>query len=99
MEPTAVVVWKALLYILAIATVLVILVTVGWHRLQTRQARLRRGTTIAFFHPHCGAGGGGERVLWKMVQVLGDLVDRGMLLEKVIIYTVDPPSESYPQGT
>ncbi len=28
---------------------------------------------IGFFHPHCSAGGGGERVLWKIIQALGEL--------------------------
>eukprot|EP01006_Ploeotia_vitrea_P050357 TRINITY_DN67450_c5_g1_i1.p1 TRINITY_DN67450_c5_g1~~TRINITY_DN67450_c5_g1_i1.p1 ORF type:complete len:476 (+),score=28.16 TRINITY_DN67450_c5_g1_i1:50-1477(+) len=33
--------------------------------------RLRRKQrTIAFFHPYCNAGGGGERVLWLAVQAL-----------------------------
>jgi alpha-1,2-mannosyltransferase len=49
---------------------------------------------VAFFHPFCSAGGGGERVLWKAVEALGELNDQGLLL-KVIIYTVDPPKEDY----
>ena len=28
---------------------------------------------IGFFHPHCSSGGGGERVLWKAIEVLGEL--------------------------
>ena len=28
---------------------------------------------IGFFHPYCTAGGGGERVLWKFIQALGEL--------------------------
>lgn len=28
---------------------------------------------IGFFHPYCSAGGGGERVLWKFIQALGQL--------------------------
>jgi hypothetical protein len=28
---------------------------------------------IGFFHPRCGAGGGGERVLWKAIQALAEL--------------------------
>ena len=52
---------------------------------------------IAFFHPFCSAGGGGERVLWKIVEALGHLNDQGLAL-KVIIYTVDTPQENYRQG-
>ena len=43
---------------------------------------------IGFFHPNCSAGGGGERVLWSVVSVLGKLCDRGMEIG-VIIYTTD----------
>ena len=57
---------------------------------------------IAFFHPYCTGGGGGERVLWKMIQVLGRLIDRegGDLLihPTVTIYTIDDPSPVYTQG-
>ena len=28
---------------------------------------------VAFFHPRCTDGGGGERVLWKAIQALGEL--------------------------
>lgn len=66
--------------------------------------RLRRGAPkaftpkeIAFFHPFCSFGGGGERVLWKAVEALGELNDQGILL-KVIIYTIDPPHDGYRRG-
>jgi alpha-1,2-mannosyltransferase len=52
---------------------------------------------IAFFHPHCSAGGGGERVLWKAVQVLGELHEQGFPLS-VVIYTIDEPKASYKEG-
>ena len=29
-----------------------------------------RKCTLAFFHPYCAAGGGGERVLWCAIQAL-----------------------------
>jgi len=51
---------------------------------------------IAFYHPHCAAGGGGERVLWKAIQALGELRDSGMKI-KVVIYTIDPPRKNYHQ--
>lgn len=28
------------------------------------------GKLVAFFHPFCNAGGGGERVLWQALKVL-----------------------------
>ena len=54
-----------------------------WQRRQQQQRRSPKSPTnhnhthtkevvIAFFHPYCTGGGGGERVLWKMIQVLGD---------------------------
>lgn len=63
--------------------------------------RFRKCTTrarvVGFFHPFCSAGGGGERVLWKAIQVLGDLHDKGLPLE-VVVYTIDSTKESYKEG-
>ena len=53
--------------------------------------------SIAFFHPHCSAGGGGERVLWKAIEALGQINKEGMNIE-VVIYTSDSFSESYHEG-
>ena len=35
---------------------------------------------IGIFHPYCSAGGGGERVLWKAVQALGEMKEGKMIL-------------------
>lgn len=44
-----------------------------------RQYQPDEGTfTIAFFHPHCSSGGGGERVLWKTVEALGQLKEEAL---------------------
>jgi hypothetical protein len=32
---------------------------------------------VGFFHPRCSSGGGGERVLWKSIQALGELREGG----------------------
>jgi len=61
---------------------------------QQQQQQQQRGKTIAFFHPFCSDGGGGERVLWKMIQALGDFYEEGIKLN-VVIYTIDPFRESY----
>lgn len=53
--------------------------------------------TIAFFHPHCSAGGGGERVLWKAIEALAELNDEGLKIQ-VAIYTSDDRKERYAQG-
>lgn len=34
------------------------------------QRRKRDGANVAFFHPYCNAGGGGERVLWVAIKAL-----------------------------
>jgi len=49
---------------------------------------------IAFFHPHCSAGGGGERVLWKQIEALNQLRNNGVKLN-IAIYTSDRPSKYY----
>ena len=67
---------------------------VCWHRLAYRNGKPR---TIAFFHPFCASGGGGERVLWAIVQALGEIDQKGLSIQ-VVIYTVDPPSETYKRG-
>jgi alpha-1,2-mannosyltransferase len=36
---------------------------------------------IGFFHPHCSSGGGGERVLWKAIQALGEMKE-GKLMDR-----------------
>ena len=53
--------------------------------------------TIAFFHPHCSAGGGGERVLWKAIEALAELNDEGLKIQ-VAIFTSDDRKERYAQG-
>lgn len=39
---------------------------------KSRKARLAQNSspTVAFFHPYCNAGGGGERVLWCALRAL-----------------------------
>jgi thiol-disulfide isomerase/thioredoxin len=53
-----------------------------------------------FFHPHCMAGGGGERVLWKTIQVLAELEQERANDKRiqVIVYTVDPFRKNYGSG-
>lgn len=53
---------------------------------------------LGFFHPYCSGGGGGERVLWKMVEDIGYLSERGFSVQ-IVIYTIDPPKQNYAKGT
>lgn len=34
------------------------------------ERRQRDGANVAFFHPYCNAGGGGERVLWVAIKAI-----------------------------
>lgn len=94
--------WAVLNGLLMICTtsVLVLLVYIVACRMKFRRRapKRKRPKVIAFFHPYCSAGGGGERVLWKAIQVLGDLHEEGLPLE-VFIYTIDEPKASYKEGT
>jgi ALG11 mannosyltransferase N-terminus len=78
----------------------VIIAFVIWTKWKHSAKRCPPGSpkVIAFFHPYCSGGGGGERVLWKMIEVLGDIVDRGKVLHQVVVYTVDSPSLAYKEG-
>merc|ERR1711962_230671 len=55
----------------------------------------KRQKCVAFFHPYCDAGGGGERVLWEAVSAIsekysdydivvysGDNVDQKLILQR-----------------
>ena len=50
-----------------------------------------------FFHPYCSGGGGGERVLWKMIQVLQQQQEKGCnknsnnTINRIVIFTIDSP--------
>ncbi|XP_075996646.1 GDP-Man:Man(3)GlcNAc(2)-PP-Dol alpha-1,2-mannosyltransferase-like [Genypterus blacodes] len=61
-------------YLTLLLSLLLLLLLLGlrvW--LQGRRRRQRgqdRGPTVAFFHPYCNAGGGGERVLWCSLRAL-----------------------------
>lgn len=61
-----------------------LLFLVFYLRLQCISQRIN-GPTIAFFHPYCNAGGGGERVLWQCVLSVVDRFPKAT----VYIYTGD----------
>ena len=49
---------------------------------------------VAFYHPNCAAGGGGERVLWMAMKCLGEMKEAGLQI-RVAIYTADAPRSTY----
>ncbi|XP_056157350.1 GDP-Man:Man(3)GlcNAc(2)-PP-Dol alpha-1,2-mannosyltransferase [Lampris incognitus] len=69
--------WKLLLPLVALCALLVtvlVLLLVGvrvWLQTNRSAQRAQSGRpTVAFFHPYCNAGGGGERVLWCAIRAL-----------------------------
>lgn len=57
---------EALLIGLAVYVGLVVLLQVR----KRRQRGSKGAKKVAFFHPFCNDGGGGEKVLWSMVEAL-----------------------------
>jgi alpha-1,2-mannosyltransferase len=93
--------WFQQVVVLSLALLVALIV---WHRRSLSQTKDDYVVVMAFFHPHCSGGGGGERVLWKMIQVLGNIVDHNNTTQRkttttyqVVIYTVDPVSDTYEQ--
>lgn len=67
------VIWKIIAGIAAVeAALMAMLVAMVRTTARATQAGGRGGLVVAFYHPRCTGGGGGERVLWKMVQVLSE---------------------------
>ena len=64
-------------------------VFVPWHRRQCRAWMSENGSyrkTVAFFHPYCNDGGGGERVLWAAVESILKKYRKDI---QIVIYTGD----------
>ncbi|ODM91597.1 GDP-Man:Man(3)GlcNAc(2)-PP-Dol alpha-1,2-mannosyltransferase [Orchesella cincta] len=56
----------------------------------------KKKRTIAFFHPYCNAGGGGERVLWAAIRSLQHTPSSSSTVDHFVIFTGDvgaSPSE------
>jgi alpha-1,2-mannosyltransferase len=52
--------------------------------------RMRTARTIAFLHPFCNDGGGGERVLWVAIREMIERHKRDSTPWRVVVYTGDP---------
>lgn len=68
-----------------------------FRRLRAQQIRSAK-KKIAFFHPYCSSGGGGERVLWKAIQALDEIHEEGLSFE-LVIYTIDAAGEKFNERT
>ncbi|KAI6195101.1 Glycosyl transferase domain containing protein [Aphelenchoides besseyi] len=54
-----------------------------------RTVRIQKRKGIAFVHPYCEAGGGGEVVLWEMIKTISDK----KLFPEIFVYTKQMTSE------
>jgi alpha-1,2-mannosyltransferase len=77
------------LLLLSSSLVCLLLVPLAW-LLRPRQPPTNP-KVFGFFHPYCSGGGGGERVLWKIIQ---NLQRHG---KECVIYAVDPPTTNEAQ--
>lgn len=61
-----------IVYILLFLLFTLSMLLIYWRRIYTKERtnRKQKGTVIAFFHPYCNAGGGGERVLWAAIKAI-----------------------------
>ncbi|XP_066943800.1 GDP-Man:Man(3)GlcNAc(2)-PP-Dol alpha-1,2-mannosyltransferase [Macrobrachium rosenbergii] len=90
MMSLAVRVWSlGITMILQLLVVLAGCICVCWFLIKVAVLTLRRGEKgyrhVAFFHPYCNAGGGGERVLWCAIRA----IQRKYPKVKCYIYTGD----------
>ena len=76
-SPCSSLLWKLLLplvflCVLLIAVLVLLVLAVRLWLQSNRNVRRARDNrpTVAFFHPYCNAGGGGERVLWCAIRSL-----------------------------
>ena len=84
------VILSTILLLTAIITLITIIFTIAWNPLFHRYFRNKRSKkssklTVAFFHPYCDTGGGGERVLWCGINVMKKQLPDA----KFIVYTGD----------
>jgi ALG11 mannosyltransferase N-terminus len=90
-------IFRVAVWILALGILVVLLIIFGcrcyfYHIRKSFKRQSKK--TVAFFHPFCSSGGGGERVLWKSIQALDELKCQGFDFD-IIIYTADPPDQMY----
>merc|ERR1711963_1184188 len=69
------VILSSVLLLTAIITLITIIFTIAWNPLFQRYFRNKRPEKssrliVAFFHPYCDTGGGGERVLWCGINIM-----------------------------
>lgn len=86
---------NVMLYLISISALTIIVLRIKFSFLRRKSKLNTTGKIVAFFHPNCSDGGGGERVLWSAIAVLGKLYDRGIKFSVVVYTTDDLPQEGY----
>ena len=54
----------------------------------------RKSSSIAFLHPYCAGGGGGERVLWDAISYMLEHRNRKLNFSQLVIYSADTKKQS-----
>lgn len=85
--------WSLLLpcfYLSLVLTAILFLFIMGvrtWLQMKRKTRRAQDGRpAVAFFHPYCNAGGGGERVLWCALRALQNRSDISALMSVPFIW-------------
>jgi alpha-1,2-mannosyltransferase len=81
---------KSHILILCLTILVIVLLKKSFNRKRSK----KDGIVVAFFHPYCDRGGGGERVLWTFVKLIQETYPN----VKCAIYTGDvsmSPEEIY----
>lgn len=85
---------KLKMYVEGSILVVIVYIFGLWLKIALTQivSRFRKKKSIAFFHPYCASGGGGERVLWVMMsdifnwkEISNDIDDDNNI--EIVIYT------------
>lgn len=76
--------YSIFLLVVVFAVLVIFIVAFRWHYAGKRR-KYPTQLSIAFFHPYCNAGGGGERVLWCAVTAVSTAYPK----VKIVIYTGD----------
>ena len=78
-------------FIIAVITLILICISlVLYIHLFTNKSKRRQGPiVIAFFHPYCSSGGGGEKVLWVAAYCLLNRLASATPDIRIVIYTGD----------
>lgn len=89
-------IWTAiqLTGIVALPAIIFLLISALYIRIKKKQLEKLnpKVTSVAFFHPYCNSGGGGEKVLWCIIKSIFDnFKDQNL---QIVVYTGDNDDEA-----